>query len=142
MKTFIYFLIVAFSLHVSLFAAEKIQFDVSKYDMLFSKISDKRVGIEENQIRKVGNPFVMVVQSINEDGGSSTVIVPEIIYNLYAIVDKKAKINDAWYKLGDAIHEFKIKKIRTSSVLLAGTSGDKELFIRKNDANNFKFSAK
>ncbi len=125
----------------SSFAKETNFVDMSEYETLFAEISDKRVGVSSEEIKKVKNPFIFKIVHKTEDGEIADIKV-ETIYNLYAILGDKVKINDSWYSINDQLGYYKLSKIKQNSVLLSSASETKELFIRKQNASNVKFSSK
>lgn len=125
----------------SSFAKETNFVDMSEYETLFAEISDKRVGVSSEEIKKVKNPFIFKIVHKTEDGEIADIKVATI-YNLYAILGDKVKINDSWYSINDQLGYYKLSKIKQNSVLLSSASETKELFIRKQNASNVKFSSK
>jgi hypothetical protein len=114
---------------------------LSEYDNLFSQISAKRLGVNSEKISRTKNPFVIVHQNVTSKDGNTTK-PQQITYTLYAIFEKRAKINKHWYKINDTIGYYKLKKIKQNSVLLLSTSEKKELFLRKDNEKNIQFSSK
>lgn len=114
---------------------------MSEYDTLFAEISDKRIGVSNEDIKKIKNPFIFKMTQKVQDGETADVKV-ETVYTLYAILGNKVKINDSWYSINDQIGYYKLSKIKQNSVLLSSASETKELFIRKQNASNVKFSSK
>jgi hypothetical protein len=125
----------------SSFAKETNFVDMSEYDTLFAEISDKRIGVSNEDIKKIKNPFIFKMTQKVQDGETADVKV-ETVYTLYAILGNKVKINDSWYSINDQIGYYKLSKIKQNSVLLSSASETKELFIRKQNASNVKFSSK
>jgi hypothetical protein len=125
----------------SSFAKETNFVDMSEYDTLFAEISDKRIGVSNEDIKKIKNPFIFKMTQKVQDGETADVKV-ETVYTLYAILRNKVKINDSWYSINDQIGYYKLSKIKQNSVLLSSASETKELFIRKQNASNVKFSSK
>ena len=123
------------------FANEAYKESVKEYDRFFQEIGEKRVGVDESIINSIKNPFIMKKVEVVVKDNNSTVVKKDI-YNLSAIFDKKAKINGKWYKIGDEIGDFKLKMIKTRSVVIANEHYKKELFIRKSNVSKIKFSSK
>ncbi len=114
--------------------------EVKEYDQIFSKIANKRVGIDAKSINEMNNPFV--VQSFEQNKNDSYTPVQELEYALEAIVDRKVKINGKWYWINERIESFKITKITQKSVVLANELEQKELFIKTNDRSNIEILSK
>lgn len=125
----------------SSFSLETNHLDMSEYDKLFSEISSKRVGISQNEIKKVKDPFILEIARQKLDGNVTTEKA-EPTYDLHAIFGNKAKINDKWYAINEELGYYKLTKIKKASVLLTSASDTKELFIRKYNASNIQFSSK
>ena len=64
---------------------------------------------------------------------------PKIIIEplrLKALMNKSALIGLKWYRVGDAVREYTLAEIRTSSVLLSSNKGNSfVLFLNKNNTN-------
>lgn len=112
--------------------------DTKKYDSIFEKIGKTRVGVDENDINKIKNPFIVIEKNVDKNGIKKR----RIIYKLNAIFNHKAKINGKWYKKYSKVGIYKLIKVKTNSVLLRSANKSKELFIRKNNGSRFKFSSK
>lgn len=68
--------------------------------------------------------------------------VPEV-YNLSAIINKKAMINDNWYKKDDKINKYIVLDITKTSVTLQDTKDKKkELVLHTTTQNSIKFKNK
>lgn len=140
LKKILFSILILFNLYVSnVFAKSSETQDMYEYDNLFLEISDRRVGLEQNNILEVKNPF-MIVQTTSKNDSNAT--VSEITYTLYGIFGNKAKINNQWYQLNDKIGYYKLTKIKHNSVLLTSMSEKKELFLRKSNETNIQFSSK
>jgi len=113
--------------------------DVKQYDKIFEKLTQTRVGVENREINRIKNPFV-VVYSASPTGKKAK--KAKRLYSLNAIFDKKVMINGRWYKRYAKIGAYRLIKIRKNSVILRGMSTSKELFIRKNNDFKIKFSSK
>jgi len=114
--------------------------EVKEYDQIFSKIANKRVGVDAKSINEMNNPFV--IQSFEQNKNDSYTPVQEPEYALEAIVDQKVKINGKWYWINERIESFKITKITQKSVVLANELEQKELFIKTNDRSNIEILSK
>lgn len=133
-----------FALSVNLFASasENSKRQIKEYNNLFQKISEKRVGVSNQKINNIKNPFTMDSKKTIVRDGNSTTAISEITYTLNTTFDKKAKINGKWYKLNSEIGDFKLTKIMSKSVIIRNEHSKKELFIRKSNVSKIKFSSK
>lgn len=114
--------------------------EVKEYDQIFSKIANKRVGVDVKNINEISNPFV--VQSSEQNSSDVNIPVQEPEYSLEAIVDRKVKINGKWYWINETIESFKITKITQKSVILTNEIEQKELFIKTKDRSNIEIFSK
>jgi len=114
--------------------------EVKEYDQIFSKIANKRIGVDVKNINEISNPFV--VQSSEQNSSDLKIPVQEPEYSLEAIVDRKVKINGQWYWINETIESFKITKITQKSVILANEIEQKELFIKTQDRSNIEILSK
>lgn len=114
--------------------------EVKEYDQIFSKIANKRVGVNINNINEISNPFV--VQSSEQNSSDLNIPMQEPEYSLEAIVDRKVKINGKWYWINETIESFKIIKITQRSVILSNEIEQKELFIKTKDRSNVEIFSK
>jgi hypothetical protein len=114
---------------------------VSEYKKMFSKIGEKRVGVDDRKIDALSSPFVKVKKpkatKVVDGEVIEEVVVPEFV--LQAIVHKKVKISGRWYRLGDEVGDLKVSSIRKGVVWLKSSDYKKRLTIRKDNA---KFSIK
>ncbi len=114
---------------------------VSEYKTMFSKIGEKRVGVDDRKIDALSSPFVKVKKpkavKVVDGEVIEEVVVPEFV--LQAIVHKKVKISGKWYRLGDEVGDLKVSSIRKGVVWLKSSDYKKRLTIRKDNA---KFSIK
>ena len=105
--------------------------EIQKYDMIFEKINEKRVGLSNSEINKIKSPFV--TQNILKIIKNKNIIKPKHrnILRLYGILNNKVKINKKWYKIGSKIDGYKLVKVKNSSVVLKKKRKKIELFLRK-----------
>lgn len=112
--------------------------DTKNYDSIFEKIGEIRIGVDEKDIKKIKNPFIVIKKNVDKNGTKKR----RKIYRLNAIFNSKAMINGKWYKKYSKVGIYKLIKVKTNSVLLRSANTSKELFIRKNNGSKFKFSSK
>ncbi len=114
---------------------------VSEYKTMFSKIGEKRVGVDVRKIDALSSPFVKVKKpkavKVVDGETIEEVVIPEFV--LQAIVNKKVKISGKWYKLGDEVGDLKVSSIHKGIVWLKSSDYKKRLTMRKENA---KFSIK
>ncbi len=101
---------------------------------MVSKIKKERAGITLSQLNDTSNPFILNV--IKEEVKKAEIVVvkvkkKEVFYGLKAILNKRAFINNKWYKQGDSLGEYKIGHISSSSVRLKSPRGNKKLMLNK-----------
>lgn len=124
-----------------LVASESLDARMKYYNKLFNQIGEKRVGIPNNKIGRLKNPFVIQKKEINILNEDIKVISkPKYILN--GTFNNRAKINNIWYIKNSQIGEFRLVSIKTNSVIIQNEHSKKELFIRKNNVNKIKFSSK
>lgn len=106
---------------------------VSEYKSMFSKIGEKRVGVDNRLIDAVKTPFVIVKKEqpkiVNGD-----IVQPTAEFILQAMVNKKAKINGKWYGLNDDVGDLKVVSIKNGVVWLKNSEFKKRLTMRKENA--------
>lgn len=108
--------------------------DLSVYDRQFDAIGKKRVGLNDNDILSLKNPF------ISDDSMDKTKSVetddPGLIgKSLNAIIANKVKINDGWYHLGDYVGSYKIVEIKEKSVIIENKTQNLELKLNQGSKN-------
>ncbi len=110
------------------------QENIQEYDQMFKAINTPRKGLNDGNISKIPDPFLVqksTPKTIDENGsetGSSTL-------SLHAIFGDRVKINNKWYKTGEKIGEYKVGKIKKSSVILASKEQNLELNITQGKNN-------
>lgn len=112
---------------------------MQKYDKIFDKVSETRIGISQKELNQTRNPFVVTSRSVEQRRATGR---RRVYLRLDAIFDNRAKINGRWIKLYKKIGVYKLVKIKKSSVLLKSSNNTREIFIRKNNGSQIKFSSK
>jgi len=107
---------------------------IKEYQDMFYKISQKRVGLKDEQIVTVKTPFVTVVKKKGTKGASQ-VKKTQTTLVLDAILGNRVMINGNWYKLYQNIGDYKIISIVGDSVYIRGNDTKQKLTIRKKNAN-------
>ena len=140
-KSILFITFIVFLANLNAIANDNFKNEIKKYDDLFKQIGEKRVGASNKRIDSIKNPFILVYKkNISLDG--NTTLKSRIIYTLNAIFNNKAKINGKWYKLNSNVNDYKLVKISSKSVIIKNEHSKKELFIRKSDVSQIKFSSK
>ncbi len=103
--------------------------ELQKIDTLIEKIKIKRVGISNDEIKKLKDPFYY-------DKEFRTERLKKIrkrgrYYRLYAVFNDKAKINGKWYKKGSKIGPYRLAKICGNCVKLVSPKRVLTLYIPK-----------
>ena len=137
LKCFVVLAVVA----ISAFSKETLSLgnEVKAYDQIFSKIGEKRIGVDAKLIEGTLNPFIVSRGDSIVDGN---ITEAKAVYVLEATFDKKAKINGVWYHQKDTIGDFKLVKVNRNFVVLQNELEKNELYIRTKDDSNFKISYK
>ncbi|MDR0580101.1 MAG: hypothetical protein LBG21_05815 [Campylobacteraceae bacterium] len=106
--------------------------DKVEYDKFFNEISQVRVGILDQDISNIANPFIAAPApvSVNSANASSP------IFKLSAILENKVKINDTWLSKGSAIDGLVVIAIKQNSVILGNENRAIELFLREKNENS------
>lgn len=109
---------------------EKMGTLVQDIKMMFDKIGERRVGIDESKINTLATPF-LEVGSKNQPIAQESEQIPV----LQAILNKKVKVNGKWYGLYEKIGDFEIVSITSGSILLKNNEEKLTLSIRKKNEN-------
>jgi hypothetical protein len=103
---------------------------IKKYQDMFQKISQKRVGLDESEISLVKTPFIKLMKKGEVKGAKK-----KRVFLLEAIFGNKVMINGSWYSLYQSIDNYKIVSISGDSVFLKGKEIKIKLTLRKRNAN-------
>lgn len=110
------------------------QENIQEYDQMFQAINTPRKGLNDGNISKISDPFVVqksapkIIDANGSESENSTL-------SLHAIFGDRVKINSKWYKTGEKIGEYKVSKIKKSSVILASKEQNLELNITQGKNN-------
>ncbi len=110
---------------------------VADYDSMFKQIGKKRFGVNSTEIDALKSPFVTVKKDTKRDTNDTVLQKEKFILNV--IMQKRAKINDHWYRLGDDVDGLKLVSIDKKMVILKNSEKTQRLIIRR---KNEKFSIK
>ncbi len=107
---------------------------VKDYEMMFKRIGQKRVGVNDKEIDSLKPPFVRLKKEIKQekiiikkDGTKVAVRASDV---LQAIVNDHVKVSGKWYKLHDNIHGYTLVKISANAIDLKNENGKKRLSLR------------
>ncbi len=106
---------------------------VAEYKSMFSKIGEKRIGVDPRVIDSVKTPFVMVKKE-QPKIVNGEVVEPASEFVLQALINKKVKINGKWYGINDDIGDLKVVSIKSGVVWLKNSEFKKRLTMRKENA--------
>jgi len=115
---------------------------MSQIENMVKKIHEKREGIKLESLEETPEPFVRLVK----DNNVTTFLIPkqdkEKKMSLYAIVNKRAYINNKWVSEGENILGFTLVYIGKKGVVLRSGNQIKKLFLHENKNNLIKISKK
>ena len=95
----------------------------AKYDAIFDDLSKPRVGLSDEQIASLQDPFYPNQQV-------------DLGYQLVGIMGDKVKLNDKWYGLGEYVGSYKIVQITGNSVIITNDDENKvELTLKQGSQN-------
>ena len=97
------------------------------YDQKFNTLSKPRIGLADDKISNLRDPFYPLRPKPKDD---ETKIVVDKAFDLQlrGVIGNKAKINEAWYEIGDYIGPYQIVQINAESVFV--TDGDNKMEIK------------
>jgi len=110
--------------------------DTNKYDNIFNQLAQKRAGLTDDQIQAVKSPFPVFNDNRDDSRGG---VNQNQEYILTGVFGDRAKINDTWYKLGDYIGNYNLRKVEARSVVLSNDAGD-NIEIRLQGTKNVNIS--
>jgi hypothetical protein len=115
-------------------------------------IKPARTGMSSKALAGTYNPFIFlkkkaeankttISKKITSSTTTKSVKTRKQVLTLSLIMNNSAKINDGWYKTGDKINGYKVKRIDSKSVLL--TKKKKQLLLStRSSSKNLKFNNK
>lgn len=107
---------------------------VQEYQQMFSKIGEKRQGVDPRKIDAINIPFVTVEKEVKTEEGKVILPKPKEELSLQALVNNRAKISGQWYGIGDEIQDLKVVSIENGAVWLQNRDYKKRLSMRKENA--------
>ena len=99
------------------------------YDEKFNTLSKPRIGLADDKIAALRDPFYPLKPKPKEDE-EQIVVDKTFDLQLRGILGDKVKLNEAWYEKGDYIGSYQIVEIKENSVLVA--DGDNKLELKMN----------
>ena len=118
--------IVLFSIFSVLFC-NAVGIDKAVYDDKFNTLSKPRIGLADDKITALRDPFYPLKPK-QKDGEAKVEVDKSFDFQLRGIMGDKVKLNESWYAIGDYIGPYQIVKINDNSVLVA--DGDNKLEIQ------------
>ncbi len=111
-------------------------------DQLVEEIKPSRVGVSQQSIKVIHNPFIMVKTVKEKDGtlkkvssktrGSYARRSGRVYFKLYATLNKSAKINHKWIPLNGKINGYTLKEVTKQYVTLQkGLSKPVTVYLNK-----------
>jgi hypothetical protein len=104
---------------------------VKNIDEMVRQIQGKRQSKVKVDFEKVTSPFASIVQ---EDVNATPILQTarqQVNFQLNAIVNDKAQINDRWVQVGDIVQGYKVDEIAEDHVVLKKANRSVEVFLPK-----------
>ena len=104
----------------------------AKYDAIFDDLSKPRVGLSDEQIASLQDPFYPKEANAPREVNQQV----DLGYQLVGIMGDKVKLNDKWYGLGEYVGSYKIVQITGNSVIITNDDENKvELTLKQGSQN-------
>lgn len=104
----------------------------AKYDAIFDDLSKPRVGLSDEQIASLQDPFYPKEANTPREANQQV----DLGYQLVGIMGDKVKLNDKWYGLGEYVGSYKIVQITGNSVIITNDDENKvELTLKQGSQN-------
>lgn len=104
----------------------------AKYDAIFDDLSRPRVGLSDEQIASLQDPFYPKEANAPREANQQV----DLGYQLVGIMGDKVKLNDKWYGLGEYVGSYKIVQITGNSVIITNDDENKvELTLKQGSQN-------
>ena len=104
----------------------------AKYDAIFDDLSKPRVGLSDEQIASLQDPFYPKEANAPREANQQV----DLGYQLVGIMGDKVKLNDKWYGLGEYVGSYKIVQITVNSVIITNDDENKvELTLKQGSQN-------
>lgn len=120
-------------------------------DQQIQAILPARVGVPEGYIVSLRDPMKMKKKPVSSLNGSKLLAPPKLGSNtifveeplrLQAIINRTVLISGKWYKINDAVRNYTLTEIKSSSVLLTGKKEQKLILFLTKQNNNIKITTK
>lgn len=136
LKTFILIPLFVVGLSCSV-NADSYDEQIKKYDEIFTAINQKRLGLEDKDIEGTVSPFVsnQVQSAISQDSNETYDDSQSDSLSLKAIFGDRVKIGRSWFKEGDAVGSYTLKKINKKSAILANENETIDLNLTQGNEN-------
>jgi len=115
-------------------------FSVQEIHKMILEIHEKRDGIKLELLDKIVEPFVATKMEKNQS--QKVFKKSEKILVLHAILNNKAFINNAWFKLNEPVSGYFLKYIGRRGVVLRNGNHIKKLLLHKRKENYFSIEEK
>lgn len=102
----------------------------SSYVNKFNELSKVRVGLNNQEIDDLKNPFTTTFIP-----GKEVALATESSYKLTAIIGRRAKINNKWYSIGDFVGTYKLIGIGSQSVEISNDTNTLKLKLDRGNKN-------
>jgi len=104
----------------------------ANYDAIFDDLSKPRVGLSDEQIASLQDPFYPKEANAPREANQQV----DLGYQLVGIMGDKVKLNDKWYGLGEYVGSYKIVQITGNSVIITNDDENKvELTLKQGSQN-------
>lgn len=104
----------------------------AKYDAIFDDLSKPRIGLSDEQIASLQDPFYPKEANAPREANQQV----DLGYQLVGIMGDKVKLNDKWYGLGEYVGSYKIVQITGNSVIITNDDENKvELTLKQGSQN-------
>lgn len=110
---------------------------IKKYDEIFTAINQKRLGLEDKDIESTVSPFVsnQVQSALSQDSNETYDDSQSDSLVLKAIFGDRVKIGRNWFKEGDIVGSYTLKKINKKSAVLANENETIDLNLTQGNEN-------
>ena len=104
----------------------------ARYDAIFDNLSKPRVGLSDEQIASLQDPFYPKEANAPREANQQV----DLGYQLVGIMGDKVKLNDKWYGLGEYVGSYKIVQTTGNSVIITNDDENKvELTLKQGSQN-------
>jgi hypothetical protein len=110
----------------------KAEATMEQIDNMIKKIQEKRVSKIEVDFDKVKNAYIVIAPSADKNG-TVDLVEPEarVEWSLNAIMGDSAFINGRWYKVGENVEGYELKRVEDEQVELVKDGRSVMLFLFK-----------